>query len=295
MDETALPIDPFTARQARLRGYDQDQLRELIDRGKLRRLLRGVYVSSLAVDSLSLRCSAVRLVVPHDAVVCDRTAAWLHGVDVFAFWELERPLPLEIAVDPALAPPRRQGVRSAKRALVKGDREIVHGISVTTRRRTAMDLGCKLRRHHAMASIDALLRLGGFTVTDMRAELVRFRRRRGVIQLRELIEVADPLSESPGESRLRLAIVDAGLPTPVSQYWVEVDGVLVFRLDLAYPRLKICIEFDGRQFHTTREDRERDDVRRAWLRAQGWRVIVVRSADLARPGPQKWQIGRAHV
>jgi very-short-patch-repair endonuclease len=35
------------------------------------------------------------------------------------------------------------------------------------------------------------------------------------------------------------------------------------------------IEYDGREFHTSPEQRENDRLRRKWLRDHGWKVIVV--------------------
>ena len=78
----------------------------------------------------------------------------------------------------------------------------------------------------------------------MRA-LARYRRRRGVIQLRQLVQLVDPRVESERESWVLLAIHDAGLPLPEPQYWIEIDGVPTYRLDFAYPRLRVCVEYDG--------------------------------------------------
>lgn len=284
----SLPDVPFTAPDARGLGISDWQLRALVDRGEVRRILRGVYLASHVGDEPAVRCRAARLVIDPRAVLCDRTAAWIHDVDALAFWETDRPIPIEAVVPPGLAPPRRSSIRSGERTLLPSDVEEIDGLRVTTAQRTALDLGCKLQRHRAMASIDALMRSGGFWPSALRSQLPRFQRRRGVIQLRELIEYADPAAESPGESWLRLAILDAGLPMPVAQFWVEEDGTLVYRLDFAYPKLRVCMEFDGREFHSLPRDRERDERRREWLRSKGWRVIVVRGSDLYKGVRPVW-------
>ena len=59
-----------------------------------------------------------------------------------------------------------------------------------------------------------------------------------------------------------------------------------YRLDLAYPYHRICIEYDGREFHDGPLQQQADERRRAWLRQHGWTVIVVTVDDLkdrARP------------
>ena len=46
-----LPLDrPFTRAQARAAGLDPRRLRQLLDEGLLRRVLRGVYAASQAPD-----------------------------------------------------------------------------------------------------------------------------------------------------------------------------------------------------------------------------------------------------
>ena len=97
---------------------------------------------------------------------------------------------------------------------------------------------------------------------------------------------ASSRSESPG---CCLAIHDAGLPLPEPQYWIEIDGVAVYRLDFAYVRMRVAVEYDGIDAHEhTREQREHDEERRAWLRDHGWTVIVVRRGDFSRGALEHW-------
>jgi hypothetical protein len=57
----------------------------------------------------------------------------------------------------------------------------------------------------------------------------------GTALLRDVICLAEPLSESPMETRLRLLLVDAGAPRPVAQYDVrDARGRFLARVDLAY-------------------------------------------------------------
>jgi hypothetical protein len=151
----------------------------------------------------------------------------------------------------------------------------IGGIRVTTPRRTALDLGCKLSRRDALAVMDALVRLHGISRADLVRELPRYFRRRGSVQLRQLVPLVDGRSESTGESWTRLEIHDRSLPVPVPQHWVHVAGVPTYRLDLAYPHARIAVEYDGEEFHSRPEDRLADEERRAWLREHGWVVIVL--------------------
>lgn len=106
------------------------------------------------------------------------------------------------------------------------------------------------------------------------AEIARFRGYRGVIQLRALVPLGDPRSESVGESALRLHWHEAGLPRPELQHWVYSDeGLAIYRLDLALPELRYGAEYDGEQFHSSRDDREHDAERRLWLaNERDWKI-----------------------
>ena len=110
--------------------------------------------------------------------------------------------------------------------------------------------------------------------------LPRYFRRRGVRTLRGLVPLVDPRAESPRESWARLELADRGMPIPEPQFWIYVDGVPTYRLDLAYPYARIAIEYDGAEFHMREDDRERDRTRREWLRQNGWKVVVVTKANL---------------
>lgn len=139
-----------------------------------------------------------------------------------------------------------------------------------------------------LAALDAFLRAFPLTQSQLARELPRYFRRRGVRQLRGLVPIADPRAESPGESRTRLAIVDANLPHPEIQWSIVRDGREIFRLDLAYPGLRICVEYDGDDYHDSDISRRADVVRRQWLESRGWVVIVVRKEDLGGDAESRW-------
>ncbi len=211
---------------------------------------------------------------PH-SVLCDRTAAWLHGIDVYRYAELDFVPRLETYVLRGHDPTDRRDCHGGTRDLVLSDWQMVAGVRVTTPLRTALDLACKLPRREALAALDAFAREFGFGPADLNRLLQRYRRRRGVVQARELVQLVDARAESRPESWVRLEIHDHGLPAPEPQVWVLVDGVPTYRLDLAYGRAKVAVEYDGEEFHTGPEQRARDEARREWLRRHGWHVIVL--------------------
>lgn len=100
------------------------------------------------------------------------------------------------------------------------------------------------------------------------------RRHLGAHHTRELarvLELADPRSGSPMESRIRMTLLFAGLPTPVLQHPVTIEGRR-YELDLAYPDLKIAIEYDGIE-HRTQQRAHRDLRREADLVRLGWTIL----------------------
>ena len=279
-----LPLDtPFTPAQAELLGVSRQQLRTLLADGFVRRVLTGVYAAAQAPDNMERRAQAVALVVPPSAVVTDRTAAWLHGVDILPRSALSVPPPVTVfrATGTRL---RRAGVASGTRGLLPSDVMIVGGVRVTTPLRTMCDLGRLLWRFDALAAIDGFLRLG-VDPGAVALEIPRFKGFRGVRQLRVLVPLGSAKSESPGESALRLHWYDAGLPRPEIQFWVYDDAERgIYRLDLALPELRYAAEYDGEEFHTDDEDKTHDERRREWLNVhRDWTVDVFKKHEVYGP------------
>src|ERR1700712_1335492 len=189
---------PFTQEQAHASGVTQHAFEQLVRLGMLRRVVRGVYAAAQAPDDTLMRASALARVVPPTAVVADRTAAWLHGVEILPRSAVFRPPPLDIVhVDDTRV--RRPEVDGRRRGLIPSDITVVHGVRVTTALRTALDLGRLLWRFDALAAIDGFLRIG--VPHDLFiAEIGRFKGFRGVIQLRYLAPLGDPRSESVAEA-----------------------------------------------------------------------------------------------
>jgi hypothetical protein len=283
-----LPSAPMTWGSAGAHGLTPSRFRRAVRHRLLRPVLRGVFLRADLCLTTEIKLAAASLVIHPLSVACDRTAAWIWGVDVHGYGELDAVPPLETFVPSGARRTERDGVRGGERDLQPSDWVVVEGVRVTTPLRTAMDLGCRLPRRSALAAMDALMRAHGFGHEEMSRLLPRYFRRRGAVQLRELVPLVDPRAESQPESWTRLELIDNGLPAPEVQWWVHVDGVPTYRLDLAYPKARIAIEFNGEEFHTSATDRENDRRRREWLEAHGWIVIVVDRSDFAKDAQRFW-------
>ena len=276
MDTADLPDHPFASAMARDLGLDAQMLFRLVQAGVLRHPVRDVYVPAAIPDSIELRCRALGLVLPQDAFICDRTAAWLHAGD--------RALaPNEHLDVPALSCFRPSDCGRLRNKLVaSGEREIkardlmtIGDLTVTTPLRTALDLGrlqptADLKLH----GMDTMLALEVFSHDQLLREIPRFNRQRGVVELRVLAPLADGGSESFGETALRRRWHGAGLPRPQTQISVTVNGREIYRLDMGLGGMLFAAEYNGERWHDE-ERSEHDEERRQWLeRERDWTIEV---------------------
>lgn len=142
------------------------------------------------------------------------------------------------------------------------------GAVVTSPVMTAYHLACHGSLVEAVVAVDALAHKFGFPPQDVvRLGYERFGGR-GSARLPDVVRLADPLADSPMETRIRLAIRFDGLPLPVLQHPVGP-----YTLDMAYPEIMLGVEYDGRD-HLTQERAMRDLDRQAYLTGIGWKKIL---------------------
>lgn len=163
---------------------------------------------------------------------------------------------------------------------------LVNGISMTTPARTAFDLGRRAGRTEAVVRLDALAQAASVRAVDVLPLVRRHRGARGLVQLREVLDLMNVGAESPQETRTRLVLVDAGLPRPRTQIVVPGNflGRRHARIDMGYEEFKVGVEYEGAQHWTDPAVRANDIDRYAELAAQGWLVVRV-SSDMLRYRP----------
>lgn len=275
---TSLIFDgqPFTLADAHILGLSREAVRMLVRTGRLRHAVRGVYLDARAPDDLTTRARCVALRLPAGAAVSRRTAAWLMGVDGRAPGERDDWLAVECTVPLGHEPISRPGVRCYVAPLA-GDVEHREGLACTTPERTAIDLLRWSQPHMGLAVVDALAARGLVDPARLVVAVERFRGAPGVARARYLAALVEPLTESFGESWLRLRILDAGFPRPTAQIRVvDAGGRVVYRLDLGWEDIRRAVEYDGEEFHSSPEHRRHDDARRRLLDdVYGWRVLGV--------------------
>jgi len=108
---------------------------------------------------------------------------------------------------------------------------------------------------------------------------------RGIRALRDAVGQVRAGTDSPMETRLRLALVAGGLPEPVIGYAVTDEAGFVATPDLSSVEERIAIEYEGEKHWTDRRVFSEDIARRERLEDAGWQVIRVIAEHLGPSTP----------
>jgi very-short-patch-repair endonuclease len=227
--------------------------------GRLVRLLPGIYAVPEAAELPLVRCSAGQLWEPN-AVLTHHAAAWL------TFWPNLR------LAEVHLATRHREGRRPGyviDRRIVPTDFVVVrHGLRCTAPALTALDLV----DHLGGEAIDVLLRSRQATLQHLHEALAASPYRRGNKQRRQIVLESRENPWSPPERLAHRLLREAGITGWVGNLRVVVCGHLYY-LDIGFPDINLAVEIDGRDFHSSPADFERDRWRQNDLVNAGWRVL----------------------
>jgi hypothetical protein len=233
---------------------------------------RNVYLVNDAEPTPLGRALAAWLWSGRTAVVAGRSAAALHGCK----W-IQHDEPAELT----RSRESYNGIVVHRERLRDDEVVVIGDILATSPARTAFDLGRRTPLRRALAHVDALANATGITAAEVDS-VARFHKgARGIIQLREVIDLMDGGAESLQETHTRLALVEAGVQRPVTQIEVLNSRGRVFaRIDMGWPEFKVGVEYDGPQHWTDPKRRSRDIDRFADLAALGWILIRVNAEML---------------
>lgn len=263
----------FRAQQAR-KLYRWEQLREQQDLGLIVREGRSLYrVADAGADTAS-RLARAELAIGRRLIACHGSAA-----DLFGFGVLSDGL-LHVTTAEARSIRSPPGVKVHQMSL-RSPPCVRGGLALVDPADSAIDVAAAASEIDVLAVLDAALR-AGVHANQLDQAVIRAGRQRGIQQVRRLLPRANPLAESPMESRTRFRILEAGLPEPDLQVVVPVRHGGVRILDCGWRRAKVGLEFDGQDFHSGDGSLERDRRRGAQLIAAGWTVVHVTGADVYR-------------
>jgi hypothetical protein len=224
--------DPFIGTEAIRAGR--------LTRGQLRwnhtAIHPGVYLPHQTERTLQQNTLAAWLWTGRKGVIAGRAAAALHR----AKW-IDASTPIEIIAEHTR---RRNGVIVHEERIAPDELTYIDDLPVTSAARTALDIARHLPRDIAVAHLDALAAATGVTFDDVIELAHRYRGARGVRRARVSLALMDAGAQSPGETRLRLLLIDDGLPAPRTQIRVS-DGLSEAFIDMGYDEPKVGLDYEG--------------------------------------------------
>ena len=246
-------------------------LRRRIETGEWIRLHPGVFRLGSNKPNLDQLEMAAMLAAGHGAVLSHISAARRLGVDVLPNESMHITIPASRRM------PKLNGVQVWRsRDLMETDITKRGPFRLTHLARTMLDLASVLNDAWLRATFDSALRQRKTNLAWIsRALNDHGRGRRGAERLRALVgeyqredEVPDSVLESLG--------LELGLATgrkPKLHWNVLNGGRLIAEVDLAWPEVQLCVEFDGWTRHGTRAAFVRDRARDRALLRLGWMVV----------------------
>ncbi len=238
----------ITRAQALAAGYDDNDVAAAIRDGRWTRVRRGTYaVASSGGSPLSLeerhvqRARAIGARLRTGFALSHQSALLVHAIPVWGA-SLENVL----VTRPATTSRTRAGVTFHRADLERHESVLVATLPVTSLSRSLVDLAAETGFEPGVCSMDAALRSGAVCHADLARAVARRAGRTGAAHARRAVAFADGGSESVGESRLRVAISEVGLPRPVLQRLFQDErGRAIGRVDFWWPDANVIGEFDG--------------------------------------------------
>lgn len=232
-----------------------------------------VYIHKDARIDIYAKARAAWLWTGRKGVIAGTTAAALYGVG-----SIDTNAPIEL-----IGPPRRARPGVVVRNERIGRDEVDAGpLPCTTPARTALDLARRLPRDDAVVLLDQLSECTDLSAADVAPLEARYRSARGMGSAWEAIRLMDGGSRSPEETRLRLMLIDGGLPRPRTSIFVEDDFWTAFTPDetwgvtigMGWVDAKVGVEWAER-----RRSLVQDVAFRNLLQQKGWLLIEVTHLD----------------
>ncbi len=284
----------ITAAQARAWGARDGDIRELMARGDLCRIRRGVYATA-AVYAVAMKDAEARhRLETAAALACMTTKAVASHTSAVRLLGLPTPSFVGNLVHLTRRPPSSPNdVRGTDLHVCEDDDSdlvIVDGIPVLGGARVVIDAAAVLSSPDALAVADAALRQGICTRAEMVDLISEKSGNPGTAITATIIRRADPAAESWFESISRWWLLESDLPDLVLQQEFLDDGKVRARVDLYEPLSRTVGEADGLGKYADRADLVAERRREDWLRS-AYGVEFVRWT----PSEMRSRKGRAAV
>jgi hypothetical protein len=265
---SALTRGPFTLADARHHGLARWHL----EGDGWRRVGPATYLSARVAETPLMRIEAANRRLPPLGAFSGFTAAWLHGLDVLPCDPIEITVPIRCGVSTRAGMSVRR-CELASREIVKA-----RGLRTTSMTRTLRDLSLQLPLTEAVVVTDMALHARLISPEALMAAVEASAGLQGVRTLRDVTEHAEPASESPMETPLRMLLVLAGLPRPEAQVSIrDRFHRFVGRPDLYYREQRLGLEYDGGSHRSTLAE---DNRRQNRLLDAGVRLLRFTAGDI---------------
>lgn len=287
----SLPNGPFTAAEARTAGISYGRLRA----GDIDRVGRALYAVAEGGAHDGEAHYGDRLLALARAVCAASPGAWVSHESAAVLLGLPVPtslaagLPLHVSKPRTLPQARREGIVAHNVTAFPEEVTMVHGVPVGTPPRTFLDLAWKLSLEDLVGLGDHLIRqprpeLEGrsaplTTVPALRTLLSRHGNLQGIRKARLALELMRVGADSVPETKLRLAMVAAGLPEPQLQVPLRPWDRYSPSVDAGYPGPLVGVLYEG-EHHLTPWQQSTDMDRDAQYSDAGWILIKANRHDL---------------
>ncbi|MHA7175114.1 hypothetical protein ACX80D_00485 [Arthrobacter sp. Sr24] len=303
---TTFQLPPFITPSNKFADeYSARRLARQAASGKLFRIRRGLYLPMEVWNSLRpwekyrMRIQAVHESAQNAPVFARESAAQIMGLPVIGV-----PEEVQTVVSPGRSGGQsNRGVRRVNAIVGDPPPWEMFGVFLTPPPQTVRDLALRLPLTGSLPAMDKLLQRiplpgspGGaqqfFGKDDVRAAITLLPHaiQRGRVE--RVLAVADPLSESAGESFSRAIMIENGFKLPALQIPISDSRGFIGRPDFDWEEQKTLGEFDGYEKYSAQkylkgrtpaqvvvEEKLREDR----LRAKGYNVIRWIWADLRSP------------
>lgn len=180
--------------------------------------------------------------------------------------------------------PRRRGVIGHRGQFFEDEITTLNGLIITSRARTWLDCARKMDIDEITVVADHLLRIPRpefegrsspyCTMDELEEMLDRHWGTPGIRKARLALEQACVGADSAPETRLRLALKWAGLPTAEVNVRTELSPGVVRQPDLAYREQRVAVEYEG-EAHSDPEQIVRDIAREEDFSRAGWILVRI--------------------
>lgn len=274
----------LTRAQARAAGLSPDAVDRRLAARRWLPVQPRVYRDAQRPDTAEARVRAAVLWAGEGAVLSGAAAAWWWGLPVGP------PATVTVTVPRRRAPRPRAGIVVRRRELGPLDVTDHRGVAVTGRALTVLEAAVELGGGGGAGLLDRVLAAppgtGGLDAARLAAAHARNLGARGSATAGELLAGAARRARAGAGHRVRAALVRARVTGWRCDH--PVAGVVV---PLAFPAARVAVEVRGGPPAAGGDAGEvlaagaGDGWRRAVLRRQGWRVLVLDPAEvLHRPG-----------